>query len=121
MYEHIWNGKELIERFYGETNGEEFKASSLKVQEDPRYDLITDSIVDFSACDSVSIPPHIIEEVAAIDFAASRSNPRIRGAVISDNPDVILGVQIYTNLGLSPYPVRVFKSIADAREWFAST
>ena len=121
MYEHIWNGNEFTHRFYGTTSSEEVQLSIIRAQGDARFDAITEVIIDCTACESVTVRLDVVEEVAATDFAASKSNPNIRRAVITDNSEIINAVKSYLDSGLSPYPMRVFTSVADARKWFAST
>ena len=121
MYEHIWNGKEFIHRFYDTTGSEEVQLSIHRAQSDARFDAITDEIIDFTGCEQAKVRLDVVEEVAATDFAASKSNPNIRRVVVTDNPEIMNAVNHYIDSGLSPYPIRVFSSVADAREWFTLT
>lgn len=123
MYEHIWNGKELIQRFYGQTSVEEIKQSVTEVENDPRFAQITDVFDVFLDCEGITIDEDhfekTIEEIAEKDFYAWLSNPKVRGAVISDRPEIIRIVDAYIESGISHYPVQRFSSYEEARNWFA--
>ena len=120
MYQLIWNGKELTQRYFGKSNIAEVRQSIYELQGDYRFDEVTDSYLDFTDCQEFIIQEGVIDEIAALDSAAAISNPKIRIAVISDNTDVIEAARAYLSTGMSSYPLTIFSSIADAQSWFAS-
>lgn len=121
MYTHIWNNHETIQKFWGQTSSREVRQSTIELQADPRFDNITDSILDFTDCDAAKVSLDEIEEIAALDGAAASSNARIRVAIITADPAIIDAAQFYRDSRLSQYPIRVFGAIDEARQWFAAT
>lgn len=85
------------------------------------FDRLHYAIHDFSACDHFAIVESDIEYSAALDGAASKTNNKIKIAVVGGNQEVMKVVNAYINYGLSPYPVRVFFSLEDARAWVTQT
>ncbi len=107
MVEHIWEDRKITHRFFGQTSSLEVKRAIIKHQSDWRFDDLSEVICDFTSCTSVTIYPGDIEEIAAMDGAAAKSNPRIRITVIADNPEITEATQTYINCRLSSYPLKV--------------
>lgn len=120
MYQLIWNGKELTQRYFGKSSITEVRQSIYELQGDYRFDEVTDSYLDFTDCQEFITQEGVIDEIAALDSAAAISNPKIRIAVITDNTDVIEAARAYLSTGMGGYPLTIFSSIADARSWFSS-
>lgn len=81
------------------------------------FDGLRYKLHDFSACTGLSFASEEIEEIAALDAAAAYTNPRIRIAIVSGHPRVARGIAHYAQLGLSPFVIRQFASIHNARVW----
>lgn len=110
--------------FFTRWQGTVTTAEVIRMQEqahaDPRFDSIHYSIHDFSECDALVYAPDSFDYIAAIDAAASKSNARIKIAIVTTNPAIAEGVQNYRNAGLSPFPMRLFASVDEARAWATS-
>jgi hypothetical protein len=119
MFEHIWEERGLVRRFVGHVTAEELANSAILGQQDPRFDSMRYVINDFRDCTSVNTPPEAIEEIAATDAGAAKSNDRIHIATVSDNPDVLAITEMYQRAGYSPYPTRNFNTLEAAREWLS--
>ena len=85
----------------------------------PNYDRYHYSVHDFSQCLEFSCDLADMEYSAAIDAAAARTNRRVKVAVVSDLPEVLEAAKAYWDNGLSPYPLRTFSTLEDARAWVA--
>ena len=120
MFEHIWEERGLVRRFYGHVTAEELARSAVLGQQDPRFDTMRYVINDFRECASISAPPDEIEEISARDAAAAATNSRIRIATVADDPAILAISDMYEKAGYSPYPVRNFSTMETAREWLAS-
>lgn len=83
----------------------------------PRFDSIHYSIHDFSQCDAFIYDQSGVEYMAAIDAAASKSNAEIKIAIVAANTAIAEAVNGYLNAGLSPYPLRLFSTVDEARAW----
>ena len=117
MYAHIWEKRGIVRRFFGKVTGEELAASAIEGQADPRFDRLRYVINDFRDCESIFVAPPTIEEVAARDSGAARTNGNIVIAVVSDDPEILAVSDAYAREALSPYPVKNFSTMEDARAW----
>jgi hypothetical protein len=84
---------------------------------DPDFDTVRYSIHDFSQCQSFEPSNDDVEFSAAIDGAASKTSKLLNIAIVAANAGVSDMVGRYIALGLSPYPVKFFASLQEAREW----
>lgn len=84
---------------------------------DPDYDAARYSIHDFTQCESFAPSSADVEFSAAIDGVASRSSKRLKIAIVAANAGVSDMVSRYLDTGLSPYLVKFFASLEEAREW----
>ncbi len=67
MFEHNWEDRGLVRRFFGHVTADELARSAILGQQDPRFDTMRYVINDFRDCSSVDSPPEAIEEIAATD------------------------------------------------------
>ena len=116
-YQANWEERGVYLRFYGDTTDQEVAGSSRKGQGDPRFEQIRYVILDFRDCSSVQLTKGVLEELAATDMAASRTNPNIKIAVIAKQPDALEMVSSYLSTGIEAYPLRVFQAQDQARAW----
>jgi hypothetical protein len=119
MFEHSWEEKGLVRRFYGHVTAEELAQSAVIGQQDVRFDTMRYVINDFRECTSVSAPPDEIEEISARDGAAATTNSRIRIATVSNDPAILLISEMYEKAAYSPYPARNFSTMEAARQWLS--
>lgn len=117
MYEHAWEERGIVRRFIGKVTGQDLAASAIEGQADARFDLLRYVINDFRDCESLVVDPSTMEEVAARDSGAARTNGNIVIAVVSDDPRVLAVSDLYVRDPLSPYPVRNFGTMDEARAW----
>lgn len=116
---HIWEDHGLVRRFYGHVTADELAKSAIQGQQDPRFDVMRYVINDFRDCSSVDVPPHAIEEIAATDSGAAKTNDRIRIATVSSDASILAISDMYEKAALSPYPVRNFSTLDAARKWLS--
>lgn len=117
MYEHTWEKRGIVRRFFGKVTGQDLAASAIEGQADRRFDQLRYVINDFRDCESFVVDPATMEEVAARDSGAAKTNGNIVIAVVSDDPKVLEVSDIYVKDPLSPYPVKNFGTMEDARAW----
>ena len=111
MYEHIWNGKELVQRFTGQVTGDQITESVNAILGDYRFDEIRSLIGDYSQCDGFSIQPQLLEEISATLGAAAITNPQITIAIVTERPEIVAAAWAYLASGLAVYPLRIFPAI----------
>jgi hypothetical protein len=119
MFEHNWEDRGLVRRFFGHVTADELARSAILGQQDPRFDTMRYVINDFRDCSSVDAPPEAVEEIAATDAGAAMTNKSIRIATVSNNPAILAISDLYEKAGYSPYPVRNFSTIEAARKWLS--
>jgi hypothetical protein len=117
-YEIAWqqpNG--LIKRHFGHVTSSEVLAANVQAEADARFDDLNYVINDFRDCTGLTVSPDDIAEIAAIDKAASKTNPHIRIAVVATNSEVLAAATAYANDPLTTFTVRLFSSMNDACSW----
>jgi len=88
-----------------------------RAQAHPRFDEVSYSIHDFSECERFEGSYSDVQFSAAIANSASLSNADIFIAVVAPKDDVLEFLNIYIGSRLSPYPLRIFSSLEEARKW----
>jgi hypothetical protein len=104
-------------KWYGTATTAEVIQMQEQAHADPKFDFIHYSIHDFSECDALAYEQGSFDYIAAIDAAASQSNSLIKIAIITTNPAIAEGIKSYQSPGLSPFPMRLFTNVDEAREW----
>ena len=119
-YENIWEELGVYRRYNGCVTGKEMREAVEEVEGHVRFDFIRYVINDFLDVTEQDIAPQDIEIIAAIDRAASRSNPDIRIAVIATEQAILDMATFYSELSYdSPYQTRMFSTLSEVREWLA--
>lgn len=119
-YHSHWEKRGVLTAWHGKATGDELVAFLRSGQANPQFDAVTYSIHDFSGVESFTYNESEIEEAAVMDMTGALTNPRIRIAVVTDREDVRNMVSAYCTTDLSPYRVRTFTSVPEARSWVAS-
>ena len=119
-YRVYWEHPGILVEYSGKTNDEEVADFAREGQADPRFCTLRYVLHDFSDAESATHSGRVIEELAATDFAASRTNPRVVIAVVAQKHDVLEMVKAYLEVGLSGYPLRTFHTVERARHWIRS-
>jgi len=115
-----WEAKGVYKVFSGDVTGQEVLDSVIEIEEDRRFDQIQYVLNDFLAVNGVQASERDIALVAAIDRAASKSNPDIKIAVVATQQKIIELAQHYSRLiEDSPFQTQLFASVEDARNWLA--
>lgn len=120
-YKIIWEAQGVIKHFSGQVDSEELLRAGTDTEADPRFDNYRYVINDFLECTGFSIASPVVDEIAAIDWAASRANSRIRIAVVATAPEIIEVTRQYAASPLNVYTTRIFPTMAEARAWLASS
>jgi hypothetical protein len=107
----------LLTKWWGTVTSSEMIRMQEQVHALPDFAHLNYSIHDFSECNHFTYSENDVEYSAAIDGEAAKTNNQILIAVVGGNPEVWEVVNSYVGFGLSPYPVRVFFSMDDARAW----
>lgn len=116
-YKTAWESHGLLTEWHGHSTNAEMVQMQEQVHCHPNFDNVRYSIHDFSKCESFAPCNFDIEFSAAIDGAASRTSKLLKIAIVAANAEVSDMVRRYMDTGLSPYPVKFFASLQEAREW----
>lgn len=114
-----WEKTGIYTQWTGHSTSSEMIEFLAGVQANHRFDEVRYSIHDFSACESYQLDEEETEFVAALDRAGATTNSKIRIAVVTTNRDVLEMVSCYQRASLSLYSVKIFDTLAEAREWLA--
>lgn len=113
---HHWEPRGLLREFYGHVTSEEIKRAVVESHAAPTFDEYRYVINDFRRVISIELDRATMDEVAAFDSAAYRSNPWVRVAVVPGPTAVMETISAYSASGISPYVIEVFDSLDAARE-----
>lgn len=119
-YKIIWETNSTLTTWSGDTTGEELLAFVTELHANPHFDSVRYSLHDFTACTGVTYSLDSIETVAALDGAAGMSNSQIKVGIATERADVQAMVTAYMSSEMSRYPVRVFTTIKEMRNWEAT-
>lgn len=116
-YEIIWEARGVVKQFSGHVTGKQLLQAGLVTEADSRFDGLRYVINDFLDSTGFSITAEDVDEIVAIDEAASRTNKAISIAVVATHPDIVDLANQYADSPMNVYPTRVFPTLAGAREW----
>lgn len=117
--EIAWEPKGVCKTYRGFVTSQEFMQSIAEFQGDPRFDDCRYSLNDFSHVEGHNITEADVKRFAAFAIGAYRSNPKVRIAVVTADDSIRSLLDFYSTEGHSPYPLRIFPSLVDARSWLA--
>ncbi|QID19251.1 hypothetical protein G3580_17485 [Nitrogeniibacter mangrovi] len=114
-----WGRHRVCVTYSGECDEDTVLQVVIALQADVRFDSTYEALHDFSACTRVTTSAVHMEEIAARNFAAVRSNDKLHIAVIPDREDVNTMLRCFDDIGLNPYPIEVLPTLEAANAWFA--
>jgi hypothetical protein len=120
-YEIVWENKGVLKRYFGCMTGKELLQGVYDICGSVRFDEIEYVIYDFLNCKSLAVSDVEAIEAAAIEDAAHYSNPKIRIAVVADDPQTIAIASRYASDATKAYPTCIFPTVDDARAWLMSS
>ena len=116
-YKTIQEEHGVLTKWWGDASTSELIHMQEKVHAMPDFDIFFYSIHDFSQCDHFASKQNEVEYASALDAAAFLTNPKFKIAIVGANPEVLEAVNSFIILGLSPYPLRTFSLMDEARAW----
>ncbi len=116
-YKLSWKVRGVIKHFSGHLTDKQLMQSVIDVEGDSRFDSLRYVINDFREVISVSVDNTVVEEIAAIDMSAAKTNPNIRIAIVATSPEIITASEQYAYSPFNAYPTRIFSSMEEANSW----
>lgn len=116
-YSLEWECSGVVKRYHGQVNAAELVEPVVSTQSDARFDQLRYVINDFLGVQGMACTQDDIDVIAAHDMGAAVTNPNIRIAMVTCQPDVIALIQRYLQATGEVYPTRIFPTLAEARAW----
>ena len=88
---------------------------------DVRFDSLRYVINDFLAVQGMACTQDDIDVIAAHDMGAAVTNPNVRIAMVTREPEVVALIQRYVRAAGEVYPTRIFPTLAEARAWLEAS
>jgi hypothetical protein len=120
-HEAIWEDRGIYWKFTGILTGDDLRQSNTSIYGDSRFDKLRYQLVDMLDVESFDVDTEAMEEVTAMDAAASQTNPRLIVAVVATQIQAKRLVELYeTTIGNAPWETAMFETVEDARAWITS-
>lgn len=120
-YRIRWEGHGVYRRFFGVITVAEFREANKEMRTDVRYDGIRYIISDYlEAQPAPDVTERDLRTYAELERIYFFSSPDIVQAIVATNPKTVTLARYYESLGVSPYCVADFATVAEARQWIAS-
>lgn len=116
-YKSVWEERGLLTRWRGNATTAELIQMQERGHASPNFDFARYSIHDFSECEHFACDLEEIQYSAALDGAAAIANPNIKIPIVAASAEVINAIDHYMKANLSPYSLRFFTSMEEARVW----
>ncbi len=116
-FEITWEPNGIYKKFRGQVTATEFMKAIAALHGDSRFDSCRYSINDFLAVEGHNISELDVKKYAGFAIGAASTNPNIKVAVVTTDEQIIGLVNFYSAPGRSPFPLKVFASLAEAKEW----
>lgn len=118
-YSIRWDDRRVCVSYSGQCSDDEVLRVVTELQADSRFDETYQALHDFTKCKGMSSSGQklTLEELAARNYAAAANNQRLLIAIVTDRPDVLAMLESFNDIGLSPFPIRVFGNEASANAW----
>lgn len=119
-YRLRWEGHGIYRRFFGVIPGAEFHAAYLEMIGDPRYAGCRYIISDYlEAQPGTDFSERDLRAIAELERLRHRDSPDTVQARVATDPKTLEYIRYYDSLGISPYRVATFATVAAARRWIA--
>jgi hypothetical protein len=111
----------VYRRFYGVITLAEFREANKEMRSDVRYEGIRYLISDYAEAQPASdITERDLQTYAEHERLYYYSSPNIVQAIVATEPKTVTFARYYDSLGVSPYCLADFATVAEARSWIAS-
>ncbi len=118
-YQIQWESNGIVWTYSGVLTGDDLLNSNFEIFGDERFDDLRYQIVDLTHTEEIAANEKHMRKIAHLDIAASRSNPRIKIAVVTNSEDGLNLSNTYDQYtkGKIPWKTKVFSTIEEAKAW----
>ena len=117
-HEVVWEPGGVLRHFWGVLRAAEYAHVQADAYANSRFDNLRYILVDFSEVSEFIATVAEAEEIIASTNGAYLSNPKLRVAVVTTH-EKLRALLAEVN-DLSAYPLRLFQTVAEAREWLST-
>ncbi|MDQ7831148.1 MAG: hypothetical protein RDU30_05425 [Desulfovibrionaceae bacterium] len=117
-YTITWKTKGVIWAFHGTITGQDGIKANQAIYGDPRFDDLQYEIVDLSRAKQFKLSAEDVETAAALDEAATLSNPRLVVAIVTAEKEALRLAELYKSaMSKTKWKVEIFSAMEDAENW----
>ena len=121
-YRIRWEGHGVYRRFFGVITLAEFREANKEMRSDVRYEGIRYIISDYlEAQPAPDITERDLKAYAQRERLHFYDSPDTVQAIVATDPKNVTYARYYESLGVSPYCLADFATVAEARKWIASS
>ena len=120
-YRIRWEGHGVYRCFFGVITLAEFREANKEMRSDVRYEGIRYIISDYrEAQPAPDITERDLRAYAEHERLHFYDSPDTVQAIVATAPKTVTYARYYESLGVSPYCIADFATVAEARRWIAS-
>jgi len=120
-YRIRWEGHGVYRCFFGVITLAEFREANREMRSDVRYEGIRYIISDYlEAQPAPDITERDLRAYAELERLHFYDSPDTVQAIVATDPKTVTYARYYESLGVSPYCLADFATVAAARRWIAS-
>src|SRR5512141_2321018 len=120
-YRIRWEGHGVYRCFVGVISPAEFREETKEMRSDVRYEGIRYIISDYlEAQPGPEITEKELRAYAEFERLHFYDSPDTVQAIVATDPKTVAYARYYQSLGVSPYCLADFATVAEARRWIAS-
>lgn len=117
-FNNSWEESGIYRKYSGSVTGEDILQAIDETVADHRYDKVRYIINDFLKISGKQVTHEDIELIAAMDYAASLTNPYIRLAIVTIDPEIEQMLAAYHQAASpAPFETALFADLAQSRQW----
>jgi hypothetical protein len=117
-YQSNWEQAGVHVRLTGQVTGLDIKQVDREIYGHETFDGMRYTIYDFTQAEDFSVSLDEMREVAAMDLAASTTNPNLRIALVAATETVRIANSVYETAAPElPWDAREFDTLNEARRW----
>ena len=121
-YRIQWEKKGLCRTYFGSVTGDEIIEANCSAVGDSRFDELNYIIADFLRVTASDIDVEDMRKIAAMNYAASKTNPHVKFAIIAtdENLQALAALFEFESKELKvSWETALFSTEAAAREWLS--
>ncbi len=116
-FEMHWEEYGLRIRYSGRLTYTDLRDATEEMVRNDRFSDALYAIGDYASVEEVVLETIEIEQVAALHWASTLSNPRMIVALVISNPQMAAAFKAYMQVGMVKSLIEVFPTLKQAQNW----